>query len=131
MSNADELGHLRPVRVGTTRDGLEVTIKDNWRRPIPESGGSSRSTGHARTSSFGPHGDIRTMETLVGPDAVRDVTILRPAFGTSSVNIRTIYDIIVLIYMSDAGNSVGPDPRAVVLFLSYRISSCEDFCYVI
>ena len=56
------------------------------------------------------------METLIGPGAICDVTILRPAFGTSTVNIRTIYDIIVLIYMSDAGNSVGPDPRAVVLF---------------
>ena len=56
------------------------------------------------------------METLVGPGAVRDVTSLRPSSGTSTVNIRTIYDIIVLIYMSDAGNSVGPDPRAVVLF---------------
>ena len=56
------------------------------------------------------------METLVGPGAVRDVTSLRPASGTSTVNIRTINDIIVLIYMSDAGNSVGPDPRAVVLF---------------
>ena len=30
--------------------------------------------------------------------------------------IRTINDIIVLICMSDAGNSVGPDPRAVGLF---------------
>ena len=59
---------------------------------------------HTRTSSFGPHGGISTMETLIGPGAVRDVTILRPAFGTSTVNIRTIYDIIVLIYLSDAGN---------------------------
>ena len=59
------------------------------------------------------------MDTLVGPDAVRDVTILGPAFGTSTVNIRTIYDIIVLIYMSDAGNSVGPDPRAVVLLSNF------------
>ena len=31
--------------------------------------------------------------------------------------IRTINDIIVLLCMSDAENSVGPDPRAVVLFL--------------
>ena len=127
VSNADELGHFRPVCVGTTWDGLEVTTTDNWRRPIPESGGNSRSTGHARTSSFGPHGGIRALETLVGPGAARDFTGVGPASGTSSMNIRTINDISVLIYMSDAGNSVGPEPRVVVLFFSYRISSCEVF----
>ena len=116
MSNADELGHFRPVGVGTTWDGLEVTTTDDWRRPIPESGGSSRSTGHARTSSFGPHPGIRALETLVGPGAARDFTGVGPASGTSSKNIRTINDISVLIYMSDTGNSVGPEPRVVVLY---------------
>ena len=55
------------------------------------------------------------METLVGPGAVCDVISLRPATGSSSVNDKTTNDIIVLLCMSDAGNSVGPDPRAVVL----------------
>ena len=97
LSNADELGHFRPVRVGTTRDGLECITKYNWRRPIPESGSDGRSTGHARTSSFGPHGGIRTMETLIGPIAVRDGTILRPAFGVYAVKIWTIYDIFYFL----------------------------------
>ena len=37
-------------------------------------------------SSFGPHGGVRALETLVGPGAVRDVISLRPAPGSSSVN---------------------------------------------
>ena len=61
---------LRPVRVGTTRNGLQDITKDNWRRPIPKSGGSSSSAGPASTSSFGPHGGIRTLEALDGPGAV-------------------------------------------------------------
>ena len=56
------------------RDGLQDTTKDNWMWPIPESGGSSSSAGPASTSSFGPHGGIRALETLVGPDAVWDAT---------------------------------------------------------
>ena len=130
VSNADELGHFRPVRVGTTWDGLEVTTADNWGRPIPESRGNSRSTGHVRASSFGPHGGIGALETLVGPGAARDFPGVGPVSGTSSRNTRTINDISVLIYMSDAGDSVGPEPRAVVLYFSYRISSCEYFHYV-
>ena len=50
LSNADELGHFKPVRVGTTRNGLEIVTKDNRRRPIPDSRSDSRSTGVARTS---------------------------------------------------------------------------------
>ena len=119
MSNADELGHFRPVRVGTTWDGLEVTTTDNWWRPIPESRGNSRSTGHASTSSFGPHGGIGALETLVGTGADCDFPGVGPASGTSSRNTRTINDISVLIYMSYAGNSVGPEPRVVVLYIFY------------
>ena len=96
LSNADELGHFRPVCVGTTRDGLEIATIDNWRRPIPESGSDGRSTGHARTSSFSPDGGIRTMETLIGPIAVRDGTILKPALVVYAVKICTIYDNLVL-----------------------------------
>ena len=87
MSNADELGHFRPVRVGTTRNGLEIVTKDNWRRPIPESRSDGRSTGDARTSSFGPNGGIRTMETFIGPIAVRDGTILKAARVVYAVKI--------------------------------------------
>ena len=35
-----------------------------------------------------------------------------------------------IIYI-DTGNSVGPDPRAVVIFPHCGLSSCEDFRYVI
>ena len=69
MSNANELGHFRPVHVGTTRYGLEIVTKDNRRRPIPESRSDGRSTGDERTSSCSPNGGIRTMETFIGPIA--------------------------------------------------------------
>ena len=79
MSNADELGHFGPVRVGTTRNGIEIVTKDNWKRSIPESRSDGRVTVDTRTTSFGPNGGIRTMETFNGPIAVRDGTILKAA----------------------------------------------------
>ena len=87
LSNADELGYFGPVRVGTTRNGLEIVTKDNWRWPIPESRSGGRSTGDARTSSFDPNGGVRTMETFIGPIAVRDGTILKAACVVYAVKI--------------------------------------------
>ena len=85
MSHANELGHFRPVHAGTTRNGLEIATEDNWRRPIPKCRSDGRSTGTERTSSFGPNGGIRTMETFIGPFAVRDGTILTAARGVYAV----------------------------------------------
>ena len=79
MSNANELGHFGPVRVGTTRNGIKIITNDNWRRSMPESRSDGRGTGDARTTSFGPYGGIGTMETFNGPIAVRDGTILKAA----------------------------------------------------
>ena len=79
MSNANKLRHFGPVRFGTTRNGIEIITKDNWRRSIPESRGDGRGTGDARTTSFGPNGGIGTMQTFNGPIAVRDGTILKTA----------------------------------------------------
>ena len=79
MSNANELGHFGPVRVGTTRNDIEIITKDNWRRSIPKSGSDGRGTGDARLTSFSPNGGIGTMETFNGPIAVRDGTILKAA----------------------------------------------------
>ena len=79
MSHANELRHFGPVRVGTTRNGIETITKDNWRRSIPGSRSDGSGTGDARTTSFGPNGGIRTMETFNGPIAVRDSTILKTA----------------------------------------------------
>ena len=87
LSHADELGYLGPVRVGTTRNGFEIVTKDNWRRPIPESRSGGRSTGDARTSSLGPNGGVKTMETFIGPIAVHDGTILKAARGVYAVKI--------------------------------------------
>ena len=65
--------------------------------PIPESGGSSSSAGPASTSSFGPHGGIRALETLVGPGAVSDATSQDQHPGRLQWIIETINDIIVLV----------------------------------
>ena len=85
MSHANEFRHSRPVRASTTQNGLEIATEDDWRRPIPKSGSDSRSTGAARPSSFGPNGGIRTMETLIGPFAVRDGTMLTATRGVYAV----------------------------------------------
>ena len=79
MSHANELRHFGPVHVGTTRNGVETITKDNWRRSIPGSRSVGRGTRDARTTSFGPNGGIGTMETFIGPIAVRDSTILKTA----------------------------------------------------
>ena len=79
ISNANKLRHFGPVHVGTTRNGIEIITKDNWRRSIPESRSDGSGTGDAHTTSFGPNGGIGTMETFNGPIAVRDGTILKTA----------------------------------------------------
>ena len=76
MSHANKLGHSRPVCASITRHGIENVTENNWGWPIPKSGGSSRSTGTTRTSSLGANGGLGTLETFVGPFAVRDGTSL-------------------------------------------------------
>ena len=75
------------VQVGTTDSEAYTPIVLDRRRPIPESSSDGRSTGRARMSSFGPDGGIRTMETLIGPIAVHNGPILKPALGVYTVRI--------------------------------------------
>ena len=76
MSHANKLGHSRPVCASITRNGIKNVTENNWGRPIPKSRSSSRSTGTTRPASLGANGGIRTLETFIGPFAVRDGTSL-------------------------------------------------------
>ena len=71
--------------------GIENVTENNWGRPIPKSGGSSRSTGTTRTSSLGANGGLGTLETFAGPSAVRDGTSLTsPASICSPASRATV-----------------------------------------
>ena len=76
MSHTNELRHSGPVRAGTARNGIETVTKYNWWRFIPGSGSGDGGTRGTLTSSLGPNGGIRTVETYDGPITVRDSTIL-------------------------------------------------------
>ena len=107
QTNLDILNQYALALHGTASKLLQKTIGGG---PYPRAEVTAAAQGtHTRRASV-------HMEALgLWRPSLDPVRILRPTFGTSSVNIRTMFDIIVLICVSDVGNSVGPDPRAVVL----------------
>ena len=120
MSHANKLGHSRPVCTSITRHGIENVTENNWGRPIPKSVGSSRSTGTTRTSSLSANGGLGTLETFVGPFAVRDGTSLTTPvrhMQCKHEQIVTFRDYCVYGIQIP----VGPESGTVVNFRNYGI----------
>ena len=76
LPHANELRHSRPIRSGTTRNGVETITKYYWWRSLPWSGSGVGGTRGTRTPSLGANGSIRAVETQYGPITVRSNTIM-------------------------------------------------------